>query len=55
MELEEDNNEKVDRLSSLRKPAGDHTAMGNKLINITRRMKVKAKDKRGAWTTQAKP
>ena len=33
MELEEDNVGKVHRISWLRKAAGDHTAMGDKLIS----------------------
>ena len=42
MELEEDNVGKVHRISWLRKAAGDHTAMGSKLINVARRMKAYA-------------
>ena len=42
MGLEEDCNDKGDRLTKLRKAAGDRTAMGNKLIHVARTMNVNA-------------
>ena len=45
MELEENNTGKVDRLTWLRTAAGDHTALGNKLVNVARRMKADARNK----------
>ena len=44
MEQEEGTTE-VDRLSKLRNAAGEHTALGNKLINVARRMKANSKRK----------
>ena len=45
MEQDEENIENADRLTKFRKVAGDHIAMGNKLINVARRMKVNARNK----------
>ena len=43
IEEEEDNAELVTRAEWLRKVAGEHTVMGNKLISIARRMKTNAR------------
>lgn len=45
MELDEESDENVERLTKLRKTTGDHVAMGNKLINVARRIKLNARDK----------
>ena len=45
IQVDEEIAEKVQRTTWLKKAAGDHTAMGNKLINVARRMNVNARSK----------
>ena len=45
IEEEESNAEAATRVEWLRKAAGDHTKLGNKLINVARRMKTAARNK----------
>ena len=45
IEYGEDTAEQIKRIDWRRKAAGDHTVMGNRLINIARRMKANARNK----------
>ena len=52
---EEENADLVTRAEWLRKVAEEHTAMGNKLINIARRMKIKARRNGSSDGTEENP